>query len=100
MQAGCKKIPNPDNAKYDEDRDSSLSWPDKLAFEDWWKSYAHQFDSTQVYIAGSPATKEGLLHVLRHGCLALQPLAKSRLYHLFREPINPCVAPTFTASHC
>jgi len=98
--AGWLQItPYADNAKSDNDRDSSLSWPDKLAFDHWWKTHAHQFDSAQMYVAGQSVTKDGLLHVLRHGCLALHPLAKSRLSHLFREPVNQSFALTYPATH-
>lgn len=72
------------NRVSDDDQDAALSWPDKSAFERWWVAHAREFDTSAVYVAGKPATKEGLVHVLQHGCLALHPLAKSRLCHLAR----------------
>lgn len=89
----------PDIAPPDSDPDSAQSWPDKSAFERWWKSHSSQLNTSEVYVAGLPATKEGLQHVLQHGCLALHPLAKSRLCHLTRRPLNEYFAPTFTGIH-
>lgn len=87
------------NTSTDDDPDGLLTWPDKAAFERWWKTHSHQFDASKVYVAGNPATKQGLQHVLQHGCLAVHPLAKSRLCHLTRESMNEDFAPTFSGSH-
>ncbi|OAT19178.1 hypothetical protein M977_03001 [Buttiauxella gaviniae ATCC 51604] len=83
----------------DDDPDGALSWPEKSAFECWWKNHSYQFDASKVYVAGNPATKQGLQQVLQHGCLAVHPLAKSRLCHLTRESINEDFIPTFFGSH-
>lgn len=87
------QMPPLDSDLSDDDSDSALSWPEKPAFERWWKTHAIQFEPTGVYVAGHPATKEGLQNALQYGCLALHPLAKSRLCHLTRDLINEYYGP-------
>lgn len=78
--------------------DDGLSWPDRSAFEIWWKSHSGKFDGAEVYVAGRSATSViELQAVLQQGCLALHPLARARLIHLNRGNVCALSASGFSS---
>lgn len=66
----------------DEDADSTLSWPDAPAFDQWWRNKVGYFNPEMNFLGGQPATPSGMLRVLHSGAMALRPLAALRWQHI------------------
>lgn len=93
---GWQRLTPPINhAVSDVERDEGLTWPDKVEFDKWWAVNSSQFNVTGIYVAGYPATVDGMKTVLEQGCLALHPLAWLRLCHLKQRPAHELYAPAF-----
>ncbi|ECC1743790.1 hypothetical protein J5L86_002101 [Salmonella enterica] len=71
--------PDPDLADIPEiDPEQGVSWPDRTAFNHWWRANQGNLGSESPYLCGQPVTSEGLATVIANGYLNLRPLAIMR----------------------
>lgn len=70
---------DPNSAEIPEnDPEQGVSWPDRTAFNRWWRANQGRFDTGTSYLCGQPVTSEGLAAVIANGYLNLRPLALIR----------------------
>ncbi|QPJ99859.1 hypothetical protein IDM36_18565 [Enterobacter mori] len=61
------------------DPEQGVGWPERAAFEDWWRTQEGNFTHDTSYLCGQLTSPEGLNRVLRQGYLNLRPLALMRM---------------------
>lgn len=61
------------------DPEQGVGWPERAAFEDWWRTQKENFVHDTPYLCGQLTSPEGLNRVLRQGYLNLRPLALMRM---------------------
>ncbi|EAO3145658.1 hypothetical protein LCV63_003491 [Salmonella enterica] len=61
------------------DPEQGVGWPERAAFENWWRTQEEHFAHDTPYLCGQLTSPEGLNRVLRQGYLNLRPLALMRM---------------------
>lgn len=63
----------------ESDPEQGVCWPQRKAFDNWWKIHRGDFSLDTQHLCGQPTTQEGLSAVLKDGYLNLRSLALMRM---------------------
>ncbi|MGG5835784.1 hypothetical protein [Huaxiibacter chinensis] len=73
------------------DPEEGVSWPERAAFEQWWRVHQGDFAPDMPYLCGQLTTPEGLETVLKQGYLNLWPLAFMRMGQFSERADRPAI---------